>query len=178
MDIEYKPSILKNLRYRGASISKYLQYRSFFISGCFRYGSMPTSISKYRLSISKLHIVPDIKAKPLTFDIEGLVFDIVHILISGNSLRNRSLARFQMLPSLASWHLSMIAADSDSGPAPDGPGPDPSDRSSSDPMQSPVLSGHCGSNKEEYLFRPGPSLWVRRGSGPLLLQPWPWATSL
>ena len=58
---------------------------------------MPTSISKYRPSISKLHIVPDIEAKSLTFDIEGLVFDIVHISISGILLRYRSLARFQML---------------------------------------------------------------------------------
>ena len=57
---------------------------------------MPTSISKYRPSISKLHIVPDIEAKTLTFDIEGLVFDIVHISISGILLRYRSLARFQM----------------------------------------------------------------------------------
>jgi hypothetical protein len=46
---------------------------------------MPTLISKYGPSISKLHIVlvPDIEAKSLTFDIEGLVFDIVHISISG-----------------------------------------------------------------------------------------------
>ncbi len=44
---------------------------------------MPTSISKYRPSILKLHIVPDIEAKTLTFDIEGLVFNIVHISISG-----------------------------------------------------------------------------------------------
>jgi hypothetical protein len=44
---------------------------------------MPTLISKYRPSILKLHIVPDIEAKPLTFNIEGLVFDIVHISKSG-----------------------------------------------------------------------------------------------
>jgi hypothetical protein len=33
---------------------------------------------------------PDIEAKPLTFDIEGLVFDIVHISISGILLRYRT----------------------------------------------------------------------------------------
>jgi hypothetical protein len=44
---------------------------------------MPTSISQYRPSISKLHIVPDIEAKTLTFNIEGLVFNIIHILILG-----------------------------------------------------------------------------------------------
>jgi hypothetical protein len=41
-------------------------------------------------------IVPVIEVKTLTFDIEGLVFDIVHISISGILLRYRSLARFQM----------------------------------------------------------------------------------
>ncbi len=44
---------------------------------------MPILISKYMPSILKLHIVPNIEAKTLTFYIEGLVFDIVHISISG-----------------------------------------------------------------------------------------------
>ncbi len=99
-----------SIRYRSTN----LRYRSFFISSsvCFDIGSMPTSISKSRyrstdLPISKLHIVPDIEAKTLTFDIEGLVFDIVHISISGifaspwyhdhAKLGNLKVQRFQML---------------------------------------------------------------------------------
>jgi hypothetical protein len=91
-----------NFDIEDSSISIYefeLQYRRFFdmwyfsIEGPFismflhfwvlQYRSIPTSILKYRPLISKLHIVPDIKAKPLNFDIdsEGLVFDIVHISI-------------------------------------------------------------------------------------------------
>ncbi len=57
---------------------------------------MPTLILKYRPSIWKLHIVPDIEAKPLTFNIEVLVFNIVHISILGILLQYRGLARFQM----------------------------------------------------------------------------------
>jgi hypothetical protein len=86
-NIEEKTSISKNLRYRGALISKYLPSISKFLHFCvLRYRSMPTSISKYRPSILKLRIVPDIKDKTLTFNIEGLVFDIVHISISGHGI--------------------------------------------------------------------------------------------
>ncbi len=99
-----KALISKNLRYRGASISKYRPSISKFLHFCvLRYDrrSMPTRtsimISKYRPSISKLHIVPDIEAKTLTSDIEGLVFDIVHISISGILIRYPSLARFRPL---------------------------------------------------------------------------------
>jgi hypothetical protein len=86
----------------GTLISKYRPSISTFLHfWVLQYRSITTWISKYRPSISKLHIVPDIEAKPLTFDIEGLVFDIVHTSISGILLRYRSLARFQMLPESA-----------------------------------------------------------------------------
>ncbi len=99
--IEEKALISKNLRYRVASLLKYRPSISKFqvLHFCvLQYRSMPTLIQKNRPSISKLHIVPDIEleAKTLTFDMESLVFDIVHILISGILLRYGSLARFQM----------------------------------------------------------------------------------
>jgi hypothetical protein len=68
---------------------------------------MATSISKYRPSISKLHIVPDIEAKTLTFDIEGLVFDIVHISISGIFA---SISKLGKVPDVA--RLRLIGSDS------------------------------------------------------------------
>ena len=64
-DIEYKPSISKNLQYQRASILKYQPSISKFLHFC---------VLQYRSTQ---------QAKTLTFNIEGLVFDIVHISISG-----------------------------------------------------------------------------------------------
>jgi hypothetical protein len=51
-------------------------------------------------SISSCHIVPDIKGRFPTFDIEGCTFDIVTLGYRRSDLRYRRSARFQMLYTL------------------------------------------------------------------------------
>jgi hypothetical protein len=82
--IEEKSLDIEDSSISGASISNYRPSISKFLHFCvLQYRSIPTSISKYKPSISKLHIVPDIEAKTLAFNIEGLVFNIVHLSILG-----------------------------------------------------------------------------------------------